>query len=38
VYDAFRNVVQTQGSLSDDESARYMIRLGTSGRYFVDAW
>jgi len=38
VHDAIRWVVQTRGSMSEDESARYMIRLGTSGRYFVDAW
>ena len=38
VYDAFRNVAQTQGLMSEDESAQYMVRLATSGRYFVDAW
>lgn len=38
VRNAIQRVVRTEGSLSEEESARYMSKLDTSGRYFVDAW
>ena len=38
VHKAIQEVVREQGLLDEDASARYMTKLETTGRYFVDAW
>jgi sulfite reductase alpha subunit-like flavoprotein len=38
VHKAIQTVVRSAGSLTEEESLQYMVKLETSGRYFVDAW
>jgi len=38
VHNAIQTVVRSVGSLTEEESLQYMVKLEMSGRYFVDTW